>query len=373
MAEVTTSVGLDAHKDSIKLALLLPGETKPVEWQLENEKAAVRRMVKKVQRLTPGKVRFCYEAGPCGYALQRWIRALGAECVVVAPSLIPRKPGDRIKTDRRDARKLAELLRAGLLTEVQPPTPEDEAVRDLCRAREDAHEDVVRCRHRLSKMLLGRGWQWNGGQKAWSRGHRLWLRSLKLEHQADQLVLEEYLLAIDQVEQRLRALEQRVAEAAQLPAYAEAAAALRCFRGIDTTTAMSLVAELHDFLRFDSARGLMAFLGLVPSEHSSGEKDRRGAITKAGNRHARRVLIEAAWHYRHLPNPSALRKRRQGQPQDVIAVADKAMHHLYRRFRRMSERAKPAPKIAVAVARELLGFIWAALHPLALRSLANAA
>ena len=155
---------------------------KPVEWQVANEKAAVRRMVRKVQRLAAGEVRFCYEAGPCGYALQRWIQEAGAVCVVVAPSLIPRKPGDRIKTDRRDARKLAELFRAGLLTEVHPPTPEDEAVRDLCRAREDAHEDLVRCRHRLSKMLLRRGWTWNGSKRAWGQGHRLWLRSLRFEH-----------------------------------------------------------------------------------------------------------------------------------------------------------------------------------------------
>jgi transposase len=357
MAEGTTFVGLDAHKVAIKVAVLLPGESKPVECQFENEKAAVRRLVRKVQRLAPGEVRFCYEAGPCGYALQRWIREQGVSCVVVAPSLIPRKPGERVKTDRRDARKLAELFRAGLLTEVHPPTPEDEAVRDLCRAREDAHEDLVRCRHRLSKMLLRRGWRWYGSQKAWSRGHRLWLRSLKLEQKADQLVLEEYLLAIDQVEQRLAALEQRVAEAAKLPAYAEAVAALRCFRGVDTTTAMSLIAELHDFLRFDSPRGLMAFLGLVPSEHSSGEKDRRGSITKAGNRHARRLLIEASWHYRHAPVVAGgLKERRAGQPAEVIAVADKAMKRLYRRFWRMSEKGKPTPKIVVAIARELVGF-----------------
>jgi transposase len=373
MAEVTTTfVGLDAHKVSIKLAVVLPGASKPVEWQVENEKASVRRMIRKVQRLAPGEVRFCYEAGPCGYALQRWIREQGVACVVVAPSLIPRKPGDRIKTDRRDARKLAELFRAGLLTEVHPPTPEDEAVRDLCRAREDAHEDLVRCRHRLSKMLLRRGWAWNGTQKAWSRGHRLWLRSLKLEHQADQAVLEEYLLAIEQLEQRLRSLEQRVAEVSQLPAYVEAVSALRCFRGIDTITAMGLVAELHDFLRFDSPRGLMAFLGLVPSEHSSGDKDRRGGITNAGNRHARRLLIEASWHYRHLPNTSTLKKRRHGQPAEVVTIADKAMQRLYRRFKRMSEKGKPTPKIVVAVARELVGFIWAALHPLALHVLRNA-
>jgi transposase len=362
MEKGITYVGLDAHKVGITLAALLPEQSKPVEWQVANEKAAVRRMVRKVQRQAPGEVRFCYEAGPCGYALQRWIQEAGAVCIVVAPSLIPRKPGDRIKTDRRDARKLAELFRAGLLTEVHPPSVEDEAVRDLCRAREDAHEDLVRCRHRLSKMLLRRGWVWSGGKKAWGQGHRLWLRSLRFEQQADQVVFDDYLLAIEQVEQRLRGLEQQIEVVSQLPAYAEAVGALRCFRGIDTITAMGLVAELHDFMRFDSPRGLMAFLGLVPSEFSSADKERRGAITKAGNRHARRLLIEASWHYRHRPNTQSLKRRRQGQPAEVVALADKAMHRLHRRFNRLLDKGKPRPKAVVAVARELAGFIWAALH-----------
>jgi transposase len=363
MEKRITFVGMDAHKVAIKLAVLLPGQTKPVEWQLANEKAAVRRMLKQVQRLAlDSQVRFCYEAGPCGYALQRWIQEAGLVCIVVAPSLIPRKPGDRIKTDRRDARKLAELFRAGLLTEVHAPTPADEAARDLCRAREDAQEDLMRCRHRLSKMLLRRGWTWNGTKRAWSQAHRLWLRSLRLDHEADQLVLEDYLLAIEQLEQRLPWLEQRIEQLSQQPAYAEAVASLRCFRGIDTITAMGLVTELHDFMRFDSARGLMAFLGLVPSEHSSGESERRGGITKAGNRHARRLLIEAAWHYRHRPNTANLKHRRQGQSPHVLAVADKAMLRLHRRFNRMLEKGKPRPKIVVAVARELAGFVWAALH-----------
>jgi transposase len=363
MEKRITFVGLDAHKVSIKASALLPGGTKAVEWQLANEKSAVRRMVRKVQRLSPdSEVRFCYEAGPCGYALQRWIQEAGAACVVVAPSLIPRKPGDRIKTDRRDARKLAEMYRAGLLTEVHAPTPADEAARDLCRAREDAQEDLMRCRHRLSKMLLRRGWTWNGTKRAWSQAHRLWLRSLRLEHEADQLVLEDYLLAIEQLEQRLPWLEQRIEELSHQPAYVDAVGALRCFRGIDTITAMGLVTELHDFMRFASARGLMAFLGLVPSEHSSGESERRGGITKAGNRHARRLLIEAAWHYRHRPNAANLKRRRQDQPPHAVALADKAMLRLHRRFNRMLEKRKPRPKIVVAVARELTGFIWAALR-----------
>jgi transposase len=362
MEKAITFCGLDAHKVSISVAVLFAGQTKAVEWQVANERAAVRRMVRRVLRETSGEVGFCYEAGACGYALQRWIREAGANCAVVAPSLIPKKPGERVKTDRRDARKLAELHRAGLLTEVHPPTPEDEAVRDLCRAREDAHQDLVRSRHRLSKLLLRRGWAWTGGKKAWSQGHRLWLRSLRFEHDADRVVFDDYLLAIEQLEERLRSLEQRIEQVSQQAPYAEAVGALRCFRGIDTLTAMGIVAELHDFVRFDSARGLMAFLGLVPSEYSSGNSRRQGSITLAGNSHVRRLLIEAAWHYRHRPSVVSLRRRRQGQPARVVALADKAMQRLHRRFNRMLEKGKPKPKVVVAIARELAGFVWAALR-----------
>jgi transposase len=363
MEKAITFVAMDAHKLENQVAMLLPGSSTAVEWDCANERSAVRRMVRRVQRQATGEVRFCYEAGPCGYALQRWIREAGAECAVVAPSLVPRKPGDRVKTNRRDARKLVELFRAGLLTEVHPPTAQDEAARDLCRAREDAHQDVVRSRHRLSKLLLRRGWAFTGGKKNWSQRHRLWLRTLRFEHAADQLVFDDYLLAIEQLEERLRSLEQHIEQLSQQAPYAEPVAALRCFRGIDTITAMGLVTELHDFMRFSSPRGLMAFLGLVPSEHSSGDSEHRGAITKAGNNHARRLLIEAAWHYRHRPSVASLKRRRQGQPARVVALADKAMQRLHRRFNRMLAKGKPRPKVVVAVARELAGFIWAALRP----------
>jgi len=362
MEKGITFVGLDVHKESINVAMLLPWESRPVEWQTSNDPAAVRRLVRKLQRTALGDLRLCYEAGPCGYAVQRTVRGMGISCVVVAPSLIPRKPGERVKTDRRDARKLAELLRAGLLTEVHAPTEADEAVRDLCRAREDAHEDLVRGRHRVSKLLLRHGWTWSGGKKAWGQGHRLWLRSLRFEHKEDQWVLEDYLLALEHIEERLSALDAQIEEVSLDPRYAPVVAALRCFRGIDTLTAMSLVAELHDFMRFDSARGLMAYLGLVPSEHSSGGKEHRGKITKAGNRHVRRLLIEAAWHYRHHPSVVSLRKRREGQPARIVAIADRAMHRLHRRFHRMLERGKPRPKVVVAIARELTGFVWAAMR-----------
>lgn len=366
-----TFVGLDAHKKSISVAMLLPGQAKPIEWQVANEPGAVKRMVRKIEREAPGEVRCCYEAGPCGYALQRQITDAGEmSCMVVAPSLIPRKPGERIKTDRRDARKLAELFRAGLLTEVQPPSEADEAARDLCRAREDAREDLHRCRHRLSKMLLRRGIVC-AGKRNWSMAHRSWLKKQCFENSVDQVVFDDYLLAIEQAETRHQELVKRIELLSVEAPYAEPVAALRCFRGIDTITAMTIVTELHGFARFTSPRGLMAYLGLVPSEHSSSDSTRRGSITKTGNGHARRVLIEAAWNYRHRPQQHrALKKRRQGQPAAVIAIADRAMQRLHRRYHRMTAAGKPSPKAVVAVARELVGFIWAALYPLSQKAAA---
>jgi transposase len=355
-------VGLDAHKESIFVAMLVPGQ-KPVEWQLRNEPAAVRRLVRKLQREGGGRVECCYEAGPCGYALQRQLRAADVGCVVVAPSLIPVKPGERIKTDRRDAKKLAELLRAGLLTEVHPPTEEDEAVRDLCRCREDAKEDRERARHRLAKLLLRRGVIFAAG-KQWTRAHHGWLHQLHFERPADRAVVDDYLQALEHVEERLRALDEQLVAAAQLARYRAPVGWLRCFRGIDTVTALTLVAELHGFERFHSARDLMAYLGLVPSEHSSAESHRRGRITKAGNHHARRLLVEAAWHYRHRPGVGvSLRKRRVDQPARIIALADKAQHRLHRRYwKLLGARSKPPNQAVIAVARELAGFVWAALQ-----------
>jgi len=364
MGERITWVGLDAHKRAINVAVLLGREKQPQEWNVENKPATIRRLVKKlVREADGGEVRCCYEAGPCGYALQRQIEAAGPViCEVIAPALIPRKPGERIKTDRRDARKLAELLRAGLLTEVQAPTPEQEAVRDLCRAREDAKEDLLRCRHRLGKLLLRRGMVYRGGKKAWTQAHRKWLRSLTFDNASDRTVLADYLLAIEQVEQRIQTLEQQLAAAADSEPLREPVGWLRCFRGIDTVTALTLVAELHGIERFASPRQLMAYVGLVPSEHSSSERTRRGGITKAGNSHARRVIIEAAWHYRHPPRLSAaLNKRREGQPAAVIAIADKAQHRLYRRQRHLVTHGKTATQAVVAGARELTGFLWVAL------------
>ena len=361
MKQVTTFVGIDAHKKDLFVALVTGSATTPVTWQGANEPTAVRRLVRKLEREAAGPVHVFYEAGPCGYALQRQMTTERVTCDVIAPSLMPRKPGERVKTNRRDARKLVELGRAGLLTVVQPPTPADEAVRDLARARDDAREDLQRCRHRLGKLLLRRGLHYPG--RNWTQAHRRWVDSLTWHHAAERAVVDDYQLAIDHTEARLLELDARLAELAEQAPYREPVGWLRCFRGIDTLTALLILAELHDFRRFGSARALMAFLGLVPGEDSSGEKHRRGRITKMGNALVRRILVEASWHYQHRPDVGrALNARRTDQPAQVITIADKAQQRLCRRFRRMLAAHKPPAKVAVAVARELAGFLWAALQ-----------
>jgi len=364
MVEATTHVGLDVHKQSISVAMLLPGSVKAVQWEMRNEPAEVRRLVRRLRRDAGGGAVLCaYEAGACGYMLQRQLGREGVACQVVAASLIPRKPGERIKTDRRDARKLAEMLRAGLLTEVRPPTEAEEALRDLCRCREDARIDLLRARHRLGKMLLRRDLRYLEG-RPWTAPHRAWLWSLKLEHAGERMALEDYLLAVEQVGTRLATLDAQLKELAEQEPYRERVGWLRCFRGIDTITAISLLAELHGFERFEKPRDLMSYLGLVPSEHSSGASVRRGGITKTGNRHLRRLLTEAAHHCRHRPGVgAALRQRRAGQPVAVIALADRAQQRLHRRYSRLLlGRGLPVQKIVVACARELTGFLWALLY-----------
>lgn len=358
----TTDVGMDTSKSSIQVAMLLPESEKAVEWELVNEPRAVRRMAKRLKREAVGELRVCYEAGPCGYALQRQLRELGVNAIVVAPSLIPMKPGERVKTNRRDAVKLAVMLRAAALTEVHPPTLEEESVRDLCRCRDDIREDMMRARHRLMKMLLRRGVIYPS-KGAWTEAHRRWLRSLAFEHEAARATFDDYVRAIEHLEERLATVESAIESTSQREPYREPVAWLRCFRGIDTVTALSVVAELHDFGRFQSARELMSYLGLVPSENSTGDRQRRGPITKTGNKHARRLLIEASWHYRHKPAVGRkLGQRREGQPGWVIALADRAQARLHRRYWRLVTHGKAHNKAVTAVARELSGFLWAALR-----------
>lgn len=364
MREASTFVGLDVHKNTISVALLRAGQPL-LEWSLANESGAVCRLIRKLEREAKGELLCCYEAGPTGFVLQRQLTRAGIDCRVVAPSLIPVKPGARIKTDRRDARKLAELLKAELLTEVKPPTEDEEAVRDLTRARDDAQRDLTRARNRLSKFLLRRGCVYVVGRKpTWSGKYRAWLRALTFPRRADQVVFEDYLLAVEQVEGRLAGINEEIEAVAQEQPWREPVQALRCFHGINTVTAVALVAEIHDPRRFAHPRQLMSYLGLVPSERTSGMRERRGGITGTGNRHVRRLLIEAAWHYRHKPVVGrALRLRRREQAPKAIALADRALRRLTLRQRRMLYQGKHPNLVTTAVARELAGFVWNVLHP----------
>lgn len=362
MKQASTYVGLDVHQREIVVAILRGSSTEFVEWTVPHDETGLRRLIRKLRAVSPTGLECAYEAGPCGYPLQRRLHSAGIGCQVVAPSLIPIKPGERIKTDRRDAQKLAEHLRAGLLTPVQAPSEDDEAVRDLCRCRESAKQDLMRVRHRLSKMLLRRGRVYRTGRN-WTQRHGEWLRGQRFEHAADQAVFEDYMLAVEQLEERIAGLDTHLTQIAESDPFRERVGWLRCFRGIDTLAAMTILAELHDFNRFRSSRHLMAYLGLVPSERSSGSSTRRGGITKSGNRHVRRMLVQVAWHYRHRPAVGAiLRKRRQGQPPAILAIADRAQLRLNRRYHRLLARRKPHQKVIIAIARELVGFLWAALY-----------
>ena len=378
MGESITWVGIDAHKKTLVLAVQHPGKAVE-ELEIANEEGAIRKLVRKLERDACGReVRICYEAGTCGYTLQRRLEASGrVVCEVIAPSLIPRKPGERIKTDRRDAKKLVELYAANVLTAVAPPTPEQEAIRDLCRCREDVRADLGRCRHRLIKMLVRRGHVFNSTARLWSEAHRRWLASITFANEVDLVVFTEYKLAIEQGERRLRAMDRELEKAAQLPLYREHVAWLRCFRGIDTTIAMIFVAELHGIERFDSPRSLAAYLGLVPSLYASGESARRGTITKTGNTYIRRALVQASWQYRHRAHVGhKLRERQKEQPERVLTIADEAQRRLTARYRKLAARGKHHNKIVIAIARELVGFLWAALrddHELARHGTRNSA
>jgi transposase len=361
MRKRTTYVGIDSAKKHNDVAMLLPDKQEPLAFRATNDKRGTNRLIRRLKKEAPGEVVACYEAGPCGYELQRKLEAAGIRCLVVAPSLVPVKPGDRIKTNRRDAKKLARYLRSGELTEVHPPTEEEEAVRDLCRCREAARDDQTRARHRMSKLLLRKGVHYPG--RAWTKKHGVWLRGLKFEEAALQVVFEDYLRQLEHLEERLKGLEAQLDQVSKTEPYMEPVAWLRCFRGIDTVTAMTIVAELHDFRRFVSPTDLMSYLGLVPSEDSTGDRQKRGAITKAGNKHVRRVLVEASWTYTRRPSVGVgLRMRRKDQPGWVIAIADRAQDRLYRRYWKLVTHGKEHNKAVIAVARELIGFVWAALY-----------
>ena len=356
----TTIIAFDQHAATTVAAVLRPNQRTPALHWLTSDCATIVRLVERVRR--QGLVRCCYEAGPCGFDLQRALTARDIHCDVIAPALIPRRAGDRIKTDRRDAGQLAILYRAGALTAIHIPTEQEEAARDLRRCREDIRADLLRARHRLSKFLLRHGRRFTGTKKAWSKRHDMWLRTQTWPIAALDQTHRAYLRAVDEAVARLRSIEEDLRLLLTLEPLQPRVDRLRCFRGIDDLTALTIAAELGDARRFASAPRAMAFVGLVPSEHSSGTKQARGAITKTGNAHLRRVLVEAAWHYRHRPFVGAtLRRRQQRAPAPIIAQAWTAQERLYRRYHRLRGRGKPNQQVITAVARELTGFVWAAL------------
>lgn len=356
----TPLIAFDQHAATTVAAVLLPGERTPALHTLTSDSPTILRFVKRLQR--QGPVRCCYEAGPCGFELQRSLTANGIPCDVIAPALIPRRPGDRIKTDRRDAGQLAVLYRAGALTAIHIPTEQEEAARDLLRCREDIRADLLRARHRLSKFLLRHGRRFTATKRAWSKPHAVWLRAQTWPLPALDQTHQAYVRAVDEAVARLRSVEEDLRALLDLAPLRPRVQRLRCFRGIDDLTALTIAAELGDARRFATAPRLMAYVGLIPSEHSSGTKQARGAITKTGNAHLRRVLVEAAWHYRHHPFVGdTLRGRQRGAPAAVIAQAWTAQQRLHRRYVRLAARGKPKQHVVTAVARELTGFVWATL------------
>lgn len=348
----TVTIGLDVHARSIRLAAVRADELLD-ERTLPYDEEAVTRVV-----LRWPQARCCYEAGPTGFGLYRHLSERGIDCQVVAPGLVPKRPGDRVKTDSRDARKLARLLAGGLLEPIYVPTPEFEAARDLVRTREDARLDRMRDRHRLSKFCLRHGRMLP--TNSWSVVRRRWLSEQRFEFGAQQQTFDTYVHTLDLVDARIEALERAIAETAEQGSWSALVARLRCLRGIDTLSALGLVVEIGDFTRFRTAAELMAFVGLVPSEHSSGDTRRQGSITKVGNSHVRRLLVESAWHARRRPKVGyELARRQRGQDPLVIERSWRCQQRLYSRWLRMAGRGKPSQKIAVACARELAGFVWA--------------
>ena len=361
MENIITYVALDTHKKHHKVALHYPCQEEIVEFTVNNTAHDISKMVKKIVKRAPGKVEFCYEAGVCGFTLKRRIESHGCKCKVIAPSLIPRKPGDRIKTDRRDAKKLLAMLKASLLTEVHAPDQHQEAARELTRLRQTASENLKRIRHQLLKFLTRHGYVYTQGRH-WTQKHIAWLRNIEFTESMLTNVFENYLNEMIYCIGRLEALDKEVELLANCGDYKDLVGLIRCFHGIDTLTAITILTEIFEFGRFESPRHLMSYLGLTPSEDSSGDKQKKGPITKAGNKTVRRLLNESAWYYRHRYVPSAvLKKRRKGQPHWAIEIADSAGQRLSKRHRHLINNGKMPCKANIAVARELAGFIWALL------------
>lgn len=354
-------VGLDVHKDSTAIAVCEPGRA--ASRFVGSVGPDLQQVLKVLQRYgDTARVSVVYEAGPTGYGLQRALAERGYRCEIIAPSLIPRRAGERIKTDRRDCARLAELSRAGELKAIWVPDAAHEAIRNLWRAREDAVGARLKARQQLKAFLLRAGRRYEG-KTAWTKMHERWIEAQHFDGRADQITLTEYQLAVRAAGERVQRLTAALEQATVDWRFGPAVVALRALRGIDTVSAIGLVCEIGDISRFATARQLMGYLGLVPSEHSSGGTVRRGSITKTGNAHARRLLTEAAWNYRFPARMSTtLRGRSKGLPPAIQMHAWKAQLRLCARFAHLSHRGVQANKICVAVARELAGFVWAIAH-----------
>lgn len=352
-------IGLDVSKDIISVGIAEEGRGEPrFHGNIQNTPESIRKLFKKLG--DPEKLLVCYEAGSCGYCIYRQLLSMDIECIVVAPTLIPKRAGDRVKTDRRDALRLAQLLRAGELTSVWVPDENHEALRDLIRARFDTREDLQRVRQRLVHFLLRHEIRPPQGVKNWTVKYRTWLNSLTFEKQSLRIVFQEYFHSIYEVEERMKRIETQIHEEAIGSEHAPVIQALQTLRGIAEITAVTLVAEVGQFSRFSNPGQLMSYAGLVPKEYSSGSNRWQGSITKVGNSHIRRSLVEVSWSYRHRPSlKGELKKRQIGQPLEAQRIAWKAQHRLNLKYSRITARGKTGKFAVVAVARELIGFIWA--------------
>jgi transposase len=360
MKEKVRFLGLDVHAETIAVAVAEPdGEVRSL-GTIANRSESVRKLMKKLGPVE--HLRACYEAGPTGYVLYWQLAELGVKCEVIAPTLVPVMAGNRVKTDRRDAEKLARSYRSGDLTAVWVPDEGSEALRDLVRARETAKQDQLRARHRLGKFLLRTGRRAEHGVKSWTQEYMKWVRQLRFEQIAQEATRLDYVHEVEHMGERVARLEQAIAEAVKVasPGLQEVVRDLQALRGIAQISAVTIAAELGNITRFAGARQLMGYSGAVPSEDSSGERTRRGRITKTGNAHLRRIAVEAAWSYKFRPAVGpALRKRQEGLPEEIKEIAWKAQHRLHKRFSRLAAAGKDRRKIVTAVGRELLGFIWA--------------
>jgi transposase len=358
MKEFSKYVGLDVHKETIAVAVAdADGEVRYV-GEIAHTPEAITKLVRQLKK-GAGRMSWCYEAGPCGYGVHRQLSAAGEDCQVVAPSLIPKKAGDRVKTDRRDALALARLHRAGELTAVWVPDQAQEALRDLTRCREDMKHLQRQARQRLLAFLLRHGRRF-GGKSKWTQAHLRWFETVKFEQPAQQIVFQEYVDTVLACSRRVQGLDEQLERVARESVFWPVIEALMALRGVNVLTATTIIAEIGDLHRFASAPQLMAYLGLVPSEHSSGPKQTRGGITKTGNGHVRRLLVEAAWTYRHPARKSALLQRRAERTCEAVQdIAWKAQKRLCQRYRHLINRGKLSVQVCTAVARELAGFVWA--------------